>query len=172
MLLKISNVGTGVRVVETDKTWEVSTPPMFHSKGSCTISLVSGSVLGYNSADWDIVSKLWVESNIPINGASTETTAIAMGAAAVHELFDVDLSSTPVYNAGARVGYAVRFRAQPVTFECAALPHVIRFRILYRSSATALAVAFSDGFPISLTAYNPQVNFILSISFNEVEDLM
>lgn len=166
VLLKVSNIGTGVREVVANKEWAVTLPQMLQDRGPCTIRVIHGRISGDNN-NYD-VSKVWAESNIPIIGSSTEVLN-GNGSAQFTELFDVNctdigLSDSTTFSAVTR---NIRFMMnEPQSFRCGGLPNVIQFTAkAMTASGTLIAptISYLDSF---FSLYSPQVEFHLSIIFD------
>lgn len=175
-MLKVSNLGTGVVSTLTNKEWMVQVPQQLQDKGPCTIRVVQGRIQGCNGITFDSVSKVWCESNIPVQGCSTEVWA-GTGTTGFNELFDTDLSqNVPVYFAEGptnttqtRAVLPKQYPARPFEFRCGGLPTSISFRAMVMLSILAPGAAVGANVVhlyTQSTTYTPQVEFHLSIVFD------
>ena len=78
--LLVSNIGPYSR--SNGDSWSVPLPQMLQGKGSCSITVVSARV-NPNSAITN-TAKIWISSNIPVMGMSTQTGQLG-------ELCEMDL---------------------------------------------------------------------------------
>lgn len=170
-LLKVSNMGSGVRVDTANKVWSVRLPQMLQDKGPCSISVIFGHVQLGNSTNFiGTCSRIWVESNIPIQGCSTEIPS-GLGSAGFTELFGVDM--TPVYSDSAKACYEL-YMPHHVSFRCAGgLPSTITFAPMAFDRTLAVG---AEIVPIPLysgtnTTVVPQVDFHLAIRFDKEKDI-
>jgi hypothetical protein len=168
-MLKVSNLGTAVQVVVTDKVWAVQLPQMLQDKGPCTIQVVYGAIQAMNSiADNGAWTKIWCESNIPVQGCSTEVGHGGGSQGIFAEVFNVNmnvdrLAAEDYYN------YTMQY---PVQFRCGGLPNTIFFQAMAMSSAEVAGTTFDPTYlKDAMTNSNPQIEFHLAIVFDRHKDV-
>ena len=176
-LLKVSNLGSAVRSIVFDKEWAVTLPQMLQDRGPCFIRVIQGRIQGDN--DQNIIpAKIWVESNIPIMGCSTEVFNSVSGSAQYSELFDVnctdighsDTTSQSVITTA--ILRPITFRMQhPQSFRCNGLPNMIQFCAKVMTAANiaqnmSLVTPTISYLVDSYTVYPVHVEFHLEIIFD------
>jgi hypothetical protein len=163
-LLKVSNMGTAVQVNNTATSWRVPLPPMLANKGPCSITILQGRItMNDAAADFNDVAKVWCETSIPIQGASTQVN-VGQSAAGYHELFDVELTRTHLAADTVRSCY---MRDQK-TFRCAGgLPPSIDMTALYMLTTDPPATNYTAAALYGIAATQPQIEFHLAVVFDE-----
>jgi hypothetical protein len=128
-VLKISNIGTGARVVVGGKEWEVRMPQELVGR-PCSVTFLKGSVTCPTQGnEWHDISRISVETSLPMQGYSSE---LVSGDAPIvlHELFDVDMNG--YIDKGAATHSALR-SDYSYTFRCpGGLPSSIQFAAMAR----------------------------------------
>ncbi len=188
-MFQVSNLGSAVIETLAHREWTVQLPQQLQDRGPCTVTLVSGRIQGMNT--YDNVSKIFVQSNIPIQGCSTEIMA-GSGSTGYNQLFEGKISYTPAYahwaaTPGAtffgsnaiispavvnspldvRVSAALQCRADSYTFRCGGLPSFINFRgMVLLSSVNPLDTLTYTTLYDYNNAAAPQIEFHLSIVFD------
>lgn len=188
-MFQVSNLGSAVVETLEHREWSVQLPQQLQDRGPCTVTLVSGRIQGMNT--YDGLSKIFVQSNIPIQGCSTEIMA-GSGSTGYNQLFEGKISYTPVYahwsvEPGAtffadstttspivhnspldvRVSAALQCRADSYSFRCGGLPSHIHFRgLVLLSSVNPLDTLNYTTLYDYNNATAPQIEFHLSIVFD------
>lgn len=169
-MLKVSNMGSGARELTDDRVWAVQLPPMLQDKGPCTVTVVYGGIQAVNSIEYNgTVTKIWCETNIPIQGCSTEVNAGQGSYGGFSELFVVDM------NVG-QLASEEPFRyttPYPTTFRCAGgLPNTIVMQAMSLPHSNTPAGTFTPQYLIaSDSSINPQIEFHLAIVFDRSKDI-
>lgn len=172
-LLKVSNLGTAVRSVVLNKEWAVTLPQMLQDRGPCFIRVVQGRIVGDND-EHAIQAKIWVESNIPIMGCSTEVF-VGAGSAQYSELFDVDCTNIGNTDSISTYPFGTTAVLRPITFvmnhpqsfRCNGLPNMIQFCAKVMTTAnTSLITPEVAYVSEKYQTYPPHVEFHLEIIFD------
>ena len=167
-ILKASTFGAGAVALVENREWRVKTPPQLQGRGSCVIKVIYGSIAAKRSPQFLGVTKLWLESNIPTQGFSTEVTA-GIHAASMSDLFVVSLDAFGHEAWNSVVPYTSQ---SPMTFYCpGGLPNFIDFRAMVHAYSMVGGASFSNSYlydyadQSTSTPLIPQIEFHLEITF-------
>ena len=170
-LLKISNLGGAVQSLVADKEWQTYLPAALHTRGPCQITVIEGSISMYGTdagsrAALAEVVKMWVQTNIHIQGDDMTTPTGSINSRGYDELFDVDFFYDDAHR--------TYFMKNQFTFRCTGLPSALQFRAQYIDTGTAIPVGslgagYTPGYPADIDANvsKPIIEFHLEVEFDQ-----
>ena len=166
-ILRVDNIGPGAVVSELvgglATKWSVRLPQILQSRGPCHITVIDGFIGAQRLALTDVVADIWLDSNIPVQGAIA-TTSQSSQPGSMTQLFAV---SPFTYAEGdTPANYKMSMPARPRSFVCAGLPNIIEFEANCWLYATAKnGTAYTVKKMTEANALSCQISFTLSIVF-------